>query len=74
MWTRRAEIILQRDAVMSTYLPGFRICMRRNHDVEPCCSYGLLPHLVITLLKANLVHHVGAAKGSAVERTPGAYR
>jgi len=74
MWTPRAEIILQRDAVMSTHFPRFRVCMGRNHDVELCCSYGLWPRLATVLLKANLVHHVGRAKGSAVERTPGAYR
>lgn len=74
MWTPRAEIILQRDVVMSTHLPKFRICMRRNHKVELCCSYGLWPHIVTALLKANLVHHVGTAKGSAVEGTQGASR
>ena len=73
-WTPRAEIILQRDAVMSTHLARFRICMRRIHDVELCRYYGLWPHLDIALLKASLFHHVGTAKESAGELTPGAYR
>jgi hypothetical protein len=74
MWTPRAEIILQRDEAMSTHWPRIRICMRRTHDVELCCSNGLWHHIDTALLNANLVHQMGTAKGSAVKRRPGAYR
>jgi hypothetical protein len=42
--------------------------------MELYCSYGLWRHLDTALLNATLVHQVGTAKRSAVERAPGAYR
>jgi len=48
--------------------------MWQTHDMKLYCCYGLWRHLDSELLNANLVHHVGTVKGSAVDRTPGAYR
>jgi hypothetical protein len=48
--------------------------MRQTHNMNLCCPHSLWHHLVAELLNANLVHHVGTAKGSAVDRRPGSYR
>jgi hypothetical protein len=47
--------------------------MPQTHDVELGCSYGLWRHLGTEMLNVNLVH-LGTAKGSAMDRTSGAYR
>jgi hypothetical protein len=48
--------------------------MRKNHDVNLLCVSGLWRHLDTELLNANVVHHVGTAKGIAVDRKHGVYR
>jgi len=48
--------------------------MRKTHNMKLCYSYSLWRHLVTELLNANLIHHVGTAKGSVVNRRPGSYR
>jgi hypothetical protein len=69
-WKLRTEIILQRNAAMSTHWPWYTVCMRPAHDMKLCC-YGLWHHLGTELLNANLVHHVRTAQLSAVDRKPG---
>jgi hypothetical protein len=47
--------------------------MRKTHDVNLCCFYGLWRLLDTELLNANVVHHIGTAKGIAVDRKHGVY-
>jgi hypothetical protein len=47
--------------------------MRKTHDVNLCCFYSLRRHLDTELFNANLVYHVGTAKGIAVDRQHGVY-
>jgi hypothetical protein len=42
--------------------------MRKTHDVNLCYFYNLCHHLDTEMFNANLIHHVGTAKGIAVDR------
>lgn len=69
-WKPRTEIILQPNAAMSTHWYWYTVCKRPAHDIKHCCC-GLWHHLGTELLNANLVHYVGTAQWSAVDRKPG---